>query len=83
VAWILLDVALALVALALLSLCALRLWRRVKDLSRTLAAAGDQVAALTAARDQVGQPPSLHASSPGHVLPAGAPLRGVRSARMP
>ena len=57
-AWILLDVALVLAALVLLGLCALRLWRRVKALGTTVGVAGEQLAALTASLDQVGQPGS-------------------------
>ena len=47
--WILLDVVLALGALAVLALLSLRLWRKVKSLSRTVSRAGETVATATEA----------------------------------
>ena len=41
--WILLDVAIALAALAVLAVLVLRLWRKVKALSATVTAAGERV----------------------------------------
>ncbi len=42
--WILLDLAIALAALAVLSVLVLRLWRSVKALSAVVTAAGDTLA---------------------------------------
>ena len=65
--FVLLDVAIALLALVVLALVGLLLWRRVKALSRLVGAAGAQVGAATslladlqAARPApTVQPPSL------------------------
>ena len=46
--FVLLDVAIALLALVVLALVGLLLWRRVKALSRQVGAAGAQVGAATA-----------------------------------
>ena len=45
--WILLDLALALAALAVLAVLVRRLWRAVKALSREVATAGETIAAAT------------------------------------
>ena len=45
--WILLDVAIALAALAVLAALVLGLWRKVKALSATVAVAGETMAAAT------------------------------------
>ena len=72
--WILLDLALAGLALALLGAVSLRLWRRVKGLGRVLGVAGDQVAEVTAQLAEVGAPR-------GAVPPAVAPRRDQPGAR--
>ena len=59
--WILLDVALALLALVLLALVARGVWRRTKALSRELSRAGDLVAGASAAL----QAPPGSAAGPG------------------
>lgn len=41
--WILIDLAIALLALGLLAVLVLRLWKRVKALSKAVTAAGDAV----------------------------------------
>lgn len=46
--WILLDVAIALVAIALLLMVLLRLWRQVKAFGRAAAAAGERVTTASA-----------------------------------
>ena len=45
--WVLLDVAIAVLALLVLALVGLLLWRRVKALSRVVGTAGEQVGAAT------------------------------------
>ncbi len=45
--WILLDVAIAVAALAVLAVLVLGLWRKVKALSATVAAAGERVGEAT------------------------------------
>ena len=45
--WILLDVAIALAALAVLAVLVLGLWRKVKALSATVAVAGETVGSAT------------------------------------
>ena len=47
--WILIDLALALVALSLLAVLGLRLWRQAKAFSVTVAKASAQVAGVTGA----------------------------------
>ncbi len=47
--WLLLDLLLALLALMVLALLGLRLWRQVKALSHAVGAAGQRIAPLTAA----------------------------------
>ena len=59
--WILLDVALAVLALVLLGLVARTLWRRVKALGRELSRASELVAGASAAL----QAPPAGASGPG------------------
>jgi hypothetical protein len=48
VLWILLDAAIALVALGLLLMVLLRLWRQVKTLGRSAADAGERVSEASA-----------------------------------
>jgi len=47
VRWILLDLAIALVALAVLAMLVLGLWRRVKALSSAVTAAGETIGEAT------------------------------------
>ena len=47
--WLLVDLVLALVALAFLAVLSLGLWRKVKALSRTVTRAGESVASATEA----------------------------------
>ena len=62
--WILLDLAIALAALAVLAVLVLGLWRRVKALGRTVTLAGETVGRATDALAQaqatgpLGAPPS-------------------------
>jgi hypothetical protein len=53
VPWLLVDLLLVLVALALLVLCGLQLWWGVKRLGREVSAAGEKVAAASDALAQV------------------------------
>ncbi len=45
--WILVDVAIAVAALAVLAVLVLRLWRKVKALSQAVTVAGETVASAT------------------------------------
>ena len=69
--WILLDVVLALLALSLLVVVGLSLWRRVKALGREVSRAGELVAQATAQLEQV--QPGISRSA------TAAPRRGVPS----
>lgn len=51
VRWILLDVVVALLAVGLLGLAGLSLWRRVKTLGKAVGIAGEQLAQVTAQLD--------------------------------
>ena len=64
--WILLDLAIALAALALLAVLVLRLWRRVKALSGVVTAAGQRLGQATDALEaaQSGRPTA--GSAPQH-----------------
>lgn len=57
--WIVVDVALGLVALVALALVVLGLWRKVKDLGRELSRAGEAIGQATdeLAQLQAQQPP--------------------------
>ena len=46
--WVLIDVAIAVLALVVLTLVGLLLWRRVKALARLVGTAGEQVGTATA-----------------------------------
>ncbi len=88
--WILLDVVLAVLALGLLALVGLRLWRQVRALGHAVGAAGEQVGLIT---DQLaavqldgtgGRPrPAPRATPAGHVSRASRTPRGVGSSRTP
>ena len=69
--WILVDVVLALLALGLLVVVGLSLWRRVTALGREVSRAGELVASATAQLDQV-------QSGISRTAPA-TPRRGVPS----
>ena len=75
--WILLDLAIALAALAVLAVLVLGLWRRVKALGRTVTLAGETVGRATDALAQaqatgpLGAPPSSTPTS-------SAPVSGRR-----
>ena len=80
--WILLDLALALVSLAVLAVLVLGLWRKVKALSAAVAAAEERIGAATAALEAaqldgpLGAVPELEdrpgAADGGLVPPAGS-----------
>ena len=74
--WILVDLVLALLALGLLAVLLLGLWRRVKALSRSVSAAGAVIATATDALAEA------QGAGPLGQAPAGAARRGsaVRSA---
>ncbi len=57
--WVLVDVALGLVAVVVLGLVVLGLWRKVKDLGRELSRAGAVIGQATdaLAEQQASQPP--------------------------
>ena len=61
--WILLDAAVAVLALVLLVLVGLSLWRRVRALGRELARAGELVGGATAALEQLRQEPPAPSSA--------------------
>ena len=77
--WFLLDVALALVCLALLAAVALGLWRRIKALGSAVRVATDQFDTVSRQLDTVGGPRPFAPATPGR-HGAQAPLRasGVR-----
>jgi len=83
VRWIVLDVALALLSLGLLAGVSLSLWRRGKALGRTVALAGDRVAAAAAQLESVeDRSRSFPAPTPsGHARQALRPGCGVGSTR--
>ena len=64
--WILLDVAIAVAALAVLAVLVLGLWRKVKALSATVTAAGERVGEATdrLAAAQAESEQAAHARSP-------------------
>jgi uncharacterized protein YoxC len=68
--WILLDVAIALAALAVLAVLVLGLWRKVKALSAAVAVAGETVGQATdrlaaaQADGPLGGPPPAHSRPP-------------------
>ena len=64
--WLLLDLFLVLVALVVLGLLGLRLWRQVKALSRAVGTAGETIAPLTAALTRA-QAAAPHRTSDAHV----------------
>lgn len=76
--WILLDVVLAALALGLLVIVGLSLWRRVKALGKAVGAAGTQLAAMTAQLDTLSD---RERPSSGRVSQAPRPRRGVGSTR--
>jgi hypothetical protein len=68
VLWVLLDVALCLMALVVLGALALRLWRQVKALGREVSASADRVSRATGALDaaqSIGRPPVRSAGPRG------------------
>ena len=69
--WILLDVAIALAALAVLAVLVLGLWRRVKALTAVVSAAGETIGSATDALE-VAQSAGPRAGPP----PAHRPPRG-------
>lgn len=81
--WILVDVVVGLLAVALLAVVALRLWRRVKALGAAVGVAGRQLDAVTAQLDTLSerQQPFVAPTPAGHVPRAGQQGRGVGSSR--
>jgi len=78
VRWILVDVVLVLLALAVLAFLALGLWRQVKTLSRAVSQAGEQVTRATDALIVT------QGAGPLGALPVRTgPARGADSARSP
>ena len=75
--WILLDVAIVLVALIGLGLVVLSLWRKVKDLAREVARAGETIGAVT---DELAELQALTAerTAPGPSTSATPPVRTRR-----
>ena len=76
--WILVDVVLVLLALAVLAVLALGLWRQVKALSRAVSHAGEQVTRATDAL-AVAQGAGPRGALPMHAGPA----RSANTARTP
>ena len=75
--WILLDVLIVLVALVGLGLVVLSLWRKVKDLAREVARAGDTIGAVTAELEQL-QSVAAERTTPGPSTSATPPVRTRR-----
>ncbi len=79
--WILVDIAVALLAVVALAVVTLDLWRQVKVLGRGLGSAADRLGQVADALGAIGA-----AESPGSglpVAPATAGLPGVGSTRRP
>lgn len=53
-AWIVVDVSLAVIGLVVLGLLALRLWRQVRVLGREVRAAGERIQTAAATLDELG-----------------------------
>ena len=80
VRWILLDVAVALLAVGLLGLAGLSLWRRVKALGKAVGIAGEQIAQVTAQLDGLQDRNRSPVPAPaGHQSRAPQAPSGVRS----
>ena len=81
--WVLVDVVLALLAVALLAVVALGLWRRVKALGRAVGVATAQLETVTAQLDTLSarDRPFAQTAPAGHLGQAPQPPRGVRSTR--
>lgn len=81
--WVLIDIVLALLVLALLAGVALRLWRRVTALGKAVGVAGAQLEAVTAQLDTLSERerPFVEPTPAGHVPAGRRPSRGVRSTR--
>ena len=79
--WILVDVVLGLLAVGLLALVALGLWRKVKALGRAVGVATAQLEAVTASLDTLSDRnrPFVEATPAGHLASGIQPSRGVRS----
>ena len=78
--WILLDVAVALLAVGLLGLAGLSLWRRVKALGKAVGIAGEQIAQVTAQLDGLQDRNRSPVPTPaGHQSRAPQAPSGVRS----
>ncbi|MGI8698249.1 MAG: hypothetical protein ACR2J0_03775 [Mycobacteriales bacterium] len=69
-AWIVLDVALAVAGLVVLGLLAFRLWRQVRALGREVVAAGERLGAAAATLDRVTTGDGSSARPPQSVGPA-------------
>jgi len=70
VAWIVLDVALAVAGLVVLGLLAFRLWRQARALGREVAAAGERLGVAAATLDGVTTGDGSSARPPQSVGPA-------------
>lgn len=80
VRWILLDVVVALLAVGLLGVAGLSLWRRVKTLGEAVGIAGEQIAQVTAQLDGLqDRNRSPVPTSAGHQSRAPQAPSGVRS----
>ena len=75
--WILLDVLIVLAALVGLGLVVLSLWRKVKDLAREVARAGETIGAVTAELEQL-QAVAAERTAPGPSTAATPPARTRR-----
>ena len=71
--WILIDLAIALAALAVLAVLLLRLWKRVKALSRTVSAAGETIASATEALEAAQSAGPLSSGGVGVPRTSGVP----------
>jgi len=56
VVWVLIDVALGVLGLAVLALLSVRLWRQVRQLGREVATAGERIATATDELSQAAPP---------------------------
>lgn len=79
--WIVIDLVLACLALALLAVVAFDVWGRVKDLGRAVGSAGEVLGEATSALEQLQAGPGRPATRPTAAGHLAAPVPGVRSDR--
>lgn len=75
--WVLLDIVLVLLAVGFLVVLGLGLWRKVKDLSRAVARAGETIGQATEALAEL-QSTAASRTTPGPSTAATPPVRSRR-----